>query len=483
MATQAPRSLSMAILLADDDVQLATFLSKSLESEGYAVHTALNEGSALEELRRQNYQLIILDLNFGQTDGLQLLERLRARGLETPVIVLSARDRVTDRIKSLNLGADDYITKPFSFQELAARANALLRRKADPALSVLRIENLELDPASRKVRRGSRDIKLSPREFDLLYLLMRRGGDTVSRHELLKECWGQENDTDSNLVDVYVNYLRRKIDLAEDEKLIYTVRGSGYRLGKAPLGAGLEFGDAAEDRAFLAGDPYPSQALSPTDITLQQTPLRVLIHSLAHDLAQPLTSVRCYLEMLSVRGANLSPDDKDLKIIEQQADRAVSLTKGISALVREVPLSNGPWISVDSLLNDVFHDFIALQNAGLLVLDRQWDPAIQVTSAPVLRQLCILIVAKIAGKNTAATKLTISAKLSAARCDLSFIWMANGNRPGLPAKGVINETLPYLQEMVDAIGCEMSVPEDQAEITLRVPAGPLATGTRQGTIN
>ena len=136
----------MAILLADDDVQLANFLSKSLESEGYAVHTALNESSVLEELRRQNYQLIILDLNFGETDGLQLLERLRARGLETPVIVLSARDRVTDRIKSLNLGADDYITKPFSFQELAARANALLRRKADPALSVLRIENLELDP-------------------------------------------------------------------------------------------------------------------------------------------------------------------------------------------------------------------------------------------------------------------------------------------------------------------------------------------------
>jgi hypothetical protein len=208
-----------------------------------------------------------------------------------------------------------------------------------------------------------------------------------------------------------------------------------------------------------------------------------LVHSLAHDLAQPLTSVRCFLEMLSARGANLSPDDKDLKIIEEQADRTVSLTKGISALVRDVPLPKGPWTSLDSLLNDVFHDFIALQNAGLLVLDRQWDPAIQVTSMPILRQLCILIVAKIAGKNTSAIKLTVSAKLSGGRCDLSFIWMTNANRPGLHAKGIINETLPYLQEMVDSIGVEMSVPADQAEITLRLPAGPLATNARQGTVN
>src|ERR1700756_5279052 len=198
-APPAPRSLSMAILLADDDVQLANFLSKSLESEGYAVHTALNESSVLEELRRQNYKLIILDLNFGETDGLQLLERLRAEGLATPVLVLSARNKVSDRIQSLNLGADDYVTKPFSFQELAARANALLRRKADPSLSVLRVEDLELDPASRKVHRGKREIKLSPKEFDLLFLLMRHAGETVSRKDLLQESWGLEPETESNL--------------------------------------------------------------------------------------------------------------------------------------------------------------------------------------------------------------------------------------------------------------------------------------------
>ena len=175
----------MSILLADDDVQLATFLSKSLESEGYSVRTALDEDTVLSEVARQSYRLIILDLNFGRTDGLRLLEKLRDSGVTTPVMVLSARNRVTDRIESLNLGADDYITKPFSFQELAARANAILRRKADPLASLLRVEDLELDPVLRKVRRGKREVKLSPKEFGLLQLLMRRAGETISRSELL----------------------------------------------------------------------------------------------------------------------------------------------------------------------------------------------------------------------------------------------------------------------------------------------------------
>src|SRR4029077_7817602 len=229
----------MSILLADDDVHLATLLSKSLESEGYSVHTALNEDTVLSELQRQNYKLIILDLNFGETDGLKLLEKLRSEGLETPVMVLSARNRVSERIQSLTLGADDYITKPFSFQELAARANALLRRKADPSLSVLRVENLELDPASRKVHRGKREIKLSPKEFDLLFLLMRHAGETVSRQDLLRESWGLQPETDSNLVDVYVNYLRKKVDFPDEGKLICTVRGAGYRVGRpAPAQGG-----------------------------------------------------------------------------------------------------------------------------------------------------------------------------------------------------------------------------------------------------
>src|SRR5262245_14139969 len=272
----------MSILLADDDVDLATFLSKSLESEGYSVHTALNEDTVIAELQRQNYKLIILDLNFGETDGLKLLEKLRAEGLGTPVMVLSARNRVDDRIQSLNLGADDYITKPFSVQELAARANALLRRKVDPSLSVLRVENLELDPASRKVHRGKREIKLSPKEFDLLFLLMRHAGETVNRQELLRESWGLGLETDSNLVDVYVNYLRKKIDFPGDDKLIHTVRGAGYRIGRpAPLHGGaaaaknhlhaVSSGSMHGDAMGLIASPEPGAA--------PQAPLRALVHS------------------------------------------------------------------------------------------------------------------------------------------------------------------------------------------------------------
>src|SRR5215469_13791434 len=226
----------MSILLADDDVHLANFLSKSLESEGYAVHTALDEGTAVAELRRQNYKLIILDLNFGQTDGLKLLEKLRAEGVETPVIVLSARNKVSDRVQSLKLGADDYVTKPFSFQELAARANALLRRKADPTLNVLRVEDLELDPGLRRVTRKDREIKLSIKEFQLLHLLMRHAGNEVTRQELMHEVWGAQPGSDSNLVDVYVNYLRKKVEFPREQRIIYTIRGVGYRLGReAPV--------------------------------------------------------------------------------------------------------------------------------------------------------------------------------------------------------------------------------------------------------
>jgi two-component system OmpR family response regulator len=468
----------MSILLADDDLHLATFLSKSLESAGYSVHTALNEDTVLSELQRQNYKLIILDLNFGQTDGLKLLEKLRADGLETPVMVLSARNRVSDRIQSLNLGADDYITKPFSFQELAARASALLRRKADPFLSVLRVENLELDPSSRKVRRGKREIKLSPKEFDLLFLLMRHAGETVTRQDLLRESWGLQPETDSNLVDVYVNYLRRKVDFPDEGKLIYTVRGSGYRIGRpAPTkGSGLlasEHPDAEQPESnyhFLAGT-----LASVSDAgSMQQTPLRALIHSVAHDLAQPLTSVRCFLEVLGMHESDASTRASDLKTIEQQADRAISLAKSISALVRESPAPSGPWVSLDALLNDLFNDFNVLLHSGLLTLDRQWTSSVQVTSSPVLRQLMVLFLSKLIGRNTRPLILTISTQSSDGRCLLDLKWKSNDDSQTalLDARGIFAKELPHIQELVYSIGCEMALSEGRPEILLKLPAAP-----------
>ncbi|MBZ5505903.1 MAG: response regulator [Acidobacteriia bacterium] len=472
----------MSILLADDDLHLATFLSKSLESEGYSVHTALNEDSVISELQRQNYKLIILDLNFGQTDGLKLLEKLRADGLETPVMVLSARNRVSDRIQSLNLGADDYITKPFSFQELAARTNALLRRKADPLLSVLRVENLELDPASRKVHRGKREIKLSPKEFDLLFLLMRHAGDTVSRQNLLRESWGLQPETDSNLVDVYVNYLRKKVDFSDEGKLIYTVRGSGYRIGRpAPSPGGMPGANKdADDTHPDVHYTYQSNTLtgSSDSISVQQTPLRALIHSVAHDLAQPLTSVRCFLEVLGMHSGAVPTQQADLRNIEQQADRAISLAKSISALVREGSVPSGPWTSLDVLLNDLFNDFIVLLNSGLLTLDRQWNSSIQVTSNPVLRQLMVLFLSKLIGRNTRPLVLTISAQLNDGRCFLELKWKANDDSPApiQDAKNIIAKELSCIQELVYSIGGELLFSEGRPEMLLKLPAAPQNNG-------
>jgi DNA-binding response OmpR family regulator len=464
----------MSILLADDDVHLATFLSKSLESEGYSVHTALDEGTVLSELQRQNYKLIILDLNFGETDGLKLLQRLRSGGLETPVMVLSARNRIADRIESLNLGADDYITKPFSFQELAARANALLRRKADPSLNVLRVENLELDPASRKVHRGKREIKLSPKEFELLFLLMRYAGETVSRQDLLRESWGLELESDSNLVDVYVNYLRKKIDYPEEEKLIHTVRGAGYRIGRpAPLqGAGHPTKTSYDAKESLYTHAILSASQQSSAAQISQ--VRALIHSLAHDLAQPLTSVRCFLEVIGLHDGAVPIAPDDLKTIEQQADRAISLAKGISALARELPVPLGPGTSLEFLLDDVFNDFIGLLNSGLLTVERRTAPSIQVTSSPVLRHLLVLFLSKLIGRNTRPLLLTVTGETTEEACLLGLKWRPTDGAatPVADAKSILSKDLKHAEDLVRSIGGELSLSAGQGEIQVMLPTSP-----------
>ena len=466
----------MSILLADDDLHLATFLSKSLESEGHSVHTALNEDSVISELQQQNFKLIILDLNFGQTDGLKLLEKLRAEGLETPVMVLSARNRIADRVQSLNLGADDYITKPFSFQELAARTNALLRRKADPALSILRVENLELDPASHKVHRGKHEIKLSPKEFDLLLLLMRHAGETVTRQELLRDSWGLEPETDSNLVDVYVNYLRKKVNFTDEAKLIHTVRGAGYRIGRLAPSQGVTSSLETHSDAAHVEMNHSYQADAFTGImdamSVQQTPLRALIHSVAHDLAQPLTSIRCFLEVLGLHKNDAQPLPSDIRTIEQQADRAISLAKGISVLVREVPAPSAPWTPLNALLTDLFNDFVVLLHSGLLTLERQWNSSIHVTSSPVLRHLMVLFLSKLVGRNTKPLVLTISAQANDGRCVIHWKWKPadNAHPELLDAKNIIAKDLAYIQDLVYSIGGELSLTDGLSEISLKVPS-------------
>ncbi len=429
----------------------------------------------IAELRRQNYKLIILDLNFGETDGLKLLEKLRAEGVETPVMVLSARNRIDDRIQSLNMGADDYITKPFSFQELAARANALLRRKIDPSLNVLRVENLELDPATRKVHRGKREIKLSPKEFDLLFLLMRHAGETVNRQELLRESWGLALETDSNLVDVYVNYLRKKIDHPGDDKLIHTVRGVGYRIGRP---APVHGGTAPAKTRLHAVSPESFQGEAATFMAsteqsaAQQTPLRALVHSLAHDLAQPLTSVRCFLEMMDMHNGKTALQPEDLKNIELQADRAISLVKGISALVREAPAPTAPWVSLNTLLDDIFNDFLVLIHSGLLVLERQETASIQVTSNPGLRQLIVLFLSKLVGRNTTPLLLTVTAQAHDGQCTLEVAWKSslNAQTAAPSARNILSKELGHVQELARSIGGELILSEESSKIGLKIPA-------------
>jgi DNA-binding response OmpR family regulator len=462
----------MSILLADDDAQLATFLSKSLESEGYSVHIASDAESVRAELGRQNYKLIILDLNLGNTDGLQLLQELRGQGQETPVIVLSARSQVSDRIQSLNLGADDYVTKPFSFQELAARVNAVLRRKTDPSLSVLRVADLELDPVLRRVHRAKREIKFSPKEFALLQLLMAHAGETVSRRALHEEAWGSQ-ETDSNLVDVYVNYLRKKIDSQSQhkDKLIHTVRGSGYRLGPPAPASASASSVARSQQAAAQAKPSPAAAEGPA---IAGEALEDLVHSVAHDLAQPLTSVRCFLEVLASRKGGTNPPPVEVKSIEQQADRAIALSKGISAMVREAPASDGPWISLDGLLNEVFEDFAAVLNSGLLTLDRQWDPSIHVTSRQALFQLLALVVSKLVGRNARPLCLTVGASLKDSHCVLDLRWRATDTAQNqvLDAGNILGKELPILRDVMYAMDGDLDVQQGRPEISLRLPAAP-----------
>ncbi len=221
----------MRVLVAEDDNALARFVRKGLEAEHFAVDIASDGEEAQYMAEECDYDLVILDLTLPQTDGLHVLKRVRAKKSGLPVLVLTTRSRVEDRVKGLDLGADDYLTKPFSFSELSARVRALLRRGSRPAESVLRAEDLELNRVERTVKRAGRRIELTPKGFALLEYLMVNAGRRVTRTMIIKHVWNLSFDTMTNVVDVYINYLRKKVDEGFERKLIRTVRGVGYQLG------------------------------------------------------------------------------------------------------------------------------------------------------------------------------------------------------------------------------------------------------------
>jgi DNA-binding response OmpR family regulator len=217
------------ILVVEDERKVANFIRQGLAEEGHTVEVAADGAAALDLLDGPPYDLVVLDLMLPKVDGFEILKLARARRLTTPVLVLTARDSVADKVRGLDLGADDYLTKPFSFDEFLARVRALLRRGA-AAGPVLRVADLTLDPSTREVRRGVRRITLTVREHALLEYFMRNAGRVLTRPMLAEHVWGLDFDPESNIVDVYVGYLRRKIDGVGDARLLHTVRGAGYVL-------------------------------------------------------------------------------------------------------------------------------------------------------------------------------------------------------------------------------------------------------------
>jgi len=221
------------LLLVEDEKRLAGVLRRALEREGYAVDVAPTGLEALWYGREQDYDAIVLDVMIPAPDGFEVVRQLRGSDRWAPVLMLTARDEVVDRVAGLDAGADDYLTKPFALRELAARVRALTRRALPTRPSVLQVEDLTLDQATHVVRRGHQEIALSPKEFSLLLELMRHRGQALTRAHLIGHVWDFAFDPGSNVVDVYIGYLREKVDRPFGMHSIETVRGVGYRIGAA----------------------------------------------------------------------------------------------------------------------------------------------------------------------------------------------------------------------------------------------------------
>jgi heavy metal response regulator len=220
----------MRILLVEDEARVASFIRKGLEEELYKVDVARDGTEALDIALAAEYDLIILDVRLPMRDGISVCRELRAQQNMTPILMLTARDTVDDRVRGLDAGADDYLVKPFAFQELLARLRALARRPAVVQDHILHVENLTLDTRTHKARRDAQLIELSAREYRLLEFLMRHPGQVLTRTQIAEHIWGYDFDTNSNIVDVYIRYLRSKVDDPFEPKLIQTVRGVGYKL-------------------------------------------------------------------------------------------------------------------------------------------------------------------------------------------------------------------------------------------------------------
>ncbi len=220
----------MRILIVEDETKVASFIKRGLEEEHYAVDVAEDGKEAVELVDSYDYDLAILDIMLPELDGLSVLSHIRSVGKSTPVILLTAKDMVEDKVKGLDMGADDYLTKPFAFEELLARIRVLLRRGKPEESLKLSIADLVLDPVTHKVTRDGNKISLTAKEYSLLEYLLRNQGRVLTRTMISEHVWDIKHDTFTNVIDVYINYLRNKIDKGHSKKLLHTIRGVGYKL-------------------------------------------------------------------------------------------------------------------------------------------------------------------------------------------------------------------------------------------------------------
>jgi len=224
----------MRLLVVEDEQTLARYLQRGLQEAAWTADVAATVDDAWRRLLLNPYDLIVLDLGLPGADGSVLLQRLREAGMDMPVLILTARGSVDDRVAGLNAGADDYLSKPFAFTELMARLHALLRRGRERQPVVLRVDDLQLDVVRRQAQRGTQRIELTAREFSVLEFLMRHAGEVVTRTALAEHVWGDHYDSLSNLIEVFINRLRRKIEPQGAPRLLHTVRGAGYVIREGP---------------------------------------------------------------------------------------------------------------------------------------------------------------------------------------------------------------------------------------------------------
>ncbi len=223
----------MKVIIVEDEKKMASFIERGLKEEGYEVEVAEDGERGWECINQKSYDLIILDWMLPKMDGIEVCQKIRQTKNKTPILILTAKDSVEDKIQGLDQGADDYLTKPFSFEELLARMRALLRRPTDIQKETrLKQGDLVMDLLEREVKINEQSVELSQKEFALLEFLMRNKGEVVSRTQIAEQVWDQSFDPMSNTIDVYINFLRKKIDKKDGPSRIETVRGSGYRLAK-----------------------------------------------------------------------------------------------------------------------------------------------------------------------------------------------------------------------------------------------------------